>query len=88
MELTPKAIQNVLDELEALRSSRKRAWDNLQEIRWVIKDAAGTDLPDPAEDNRFRRQDRERRRSEGRADRQLAWLISCMQFPTLPFLPF
>jgi hypothetical protein len=34
-----------LDEREASRASRKRAWKNLQEIRWVLKDAAGMDLP-------------------------------------------
>ena len=47
MELTPKALQDLLDELEASRSSRRRAWENLQEIRWVLKDATGTDLPTP-----------------------------------------
>jgi hypothetical protein len=26
------------------RSSRKRAWENLQELRWVLKDAAGVEL--------------------------------------------
>jgi len=48
MELTPKAIQDLLDELEASRASRKRAWEVLQEIRWVLKDAARMDLPPPA----------------------------------------
>jgi hypothetical protein len=47
MELTPKALQDLLDELEASRSSRRRAWENLQEIRWVLKDTTGTDLPPP-----------------------------------------
>jgi hypothetical protein len=37
MELTPKAIQNMLDELQASRASRKRAWENLQEIRLGTK---------------------------------------------------
>jgi hypothetical protein len=37
-----------LDELEASRRSRRRAWKNLQEIRWVLKDTAGMDLPPPA----------------------------------------
>jgi hypothetical protein len=37
----------LLDELEASRASRKRAWENLQEIRWVLKDAAGVELPPP-----------------------------------------
>ena len=41
MFLSPKE----LDELEASRASRKRAWENLQEIRWVLKDFAGVELP-------------------------------------------
>jgi hypothetical protein len=46
--LTPKALQDLLDELEASRASRKRAWENLQEIRWVLKNAAGVELLPPA----------------------------------------
>jgi hypothetical protein len=42
--MTPKELQKVLDELEASRSSRKRAWENLQEIRWVLQDSAGMKL--------------------------------------------
>ncbi len=48
MAITPKAIQDMLDELEASRASRKRAWDVLQEIRWVLKDTAGIEIPPPA----------------------------------------
>ncbi|HYY28632.1 MAG TPA: hypothetical protein VE860_11835 [Chthoniobacterales bacterium] len=48
MSLSPKELQDVLDELEASRRSRKRAWENLQEIRWVLKDVAGVELPPPA----------------------------------------
>lgn len=48
MSLTPQALQDLLDELEASRASRKRAWEILQEIRWVLKDAAGMDLPPAA----------------------------------------
>lgn len=48
MELTPKAIQDLLDELQASRTSRKRAWENLQEIRWVLKDTTGVEIPPPA----------------------------------------
>ena len=48
MAITPKAIQDMLDELEASRASRKRAWDVLQEIRWVLKDTVGIELPPPA----------------------------------------
>jgi hypothetical protein len=43
--MTPQELQKVLDELEASRSSRKRAWENLQEIRWVLQDSAGMKLP-------------------------------------------
>jgi hypothetical protein len=46
--LNPKELQDLLDEVEASRRSRKRAWENLQEIRWVLKDAAGVELPPPA----------------------------------------
>jgi hypothetical protein len=45
MSITPEALQGLLDELEASRASRKRAWDNLQAIRWVLKDCAGIELP-------------------------------------------
>jgi len=48
MSLSPKELQDVLDELEASRSSRRRAWENLQEIRWVIKEATGVEFPTPA----------------------------------------
>jgi hypothetical protein len=46
--MTPQELQKVLDELEASRSSRKRAWENLQELRWVLQDSAGMKLPLPA----------------------------------------
>ena len=45
--ITPKAIQDLLDELEASRASRKRAWELLQELRWVLKDITGTEIPAP-----------------------------------------
>ena len=48
MPITPKALQDILDELEASRASRKRAWEVLQEIRWVLKDTTGIDLLAPA----------------------------------------
>jgi len=47
MSITPKAIQDLLDELEASRASRKRAWEVLQEIRWVLKDTAGVTVSPP-----------------------------------------
>jgi hypothetical protein len=46
--MTPQELQKVLDELEASRASRKRAWENLQELRWVLRDSAGMKLPPPA----------------------------------------
>jgi hypothetical protein len=46
--MTPQELQNLLDELEASRASRRRAWENLQELRWVSKDAARMELPPPA----------------------------------------
>jgi hypothetical protein len=48
MSITPQAIRQLLDEVEASRASRKRAWGNLQEIRWILKDATGIDLPPAA----------------------------------------
>jgi hypothetical protein len=48
MSITPQALQELMNELDASRASRKRAWANLQEIRWVLKDAAGVKLPPPA----------------------------------------
>lgn len=47
MSLSPKDLQELLDELKASRASRRRAWENLQEIRWVLKDTAGVELPPP-----------------------------------------
>jgi hypothetical protein len=44
----PKELQDLLDEVEASRRSRKRAWENLAEIRCVLKDTAGVELPPPA----------------------------------------
>ncbi len=48
MGITPKAIQDLLDELEASRTSRKRAWELLQEIRWVLKEVTGVEARAPA----------------------------------------
>jgi hypothetical protein len=48
MSMTPQELQKLLDELEASRASRRRAWENLQEIRWVLKDSASMDIPKPA----------------------------------------
>src|SRR6476659_1514527 len=48
MSLHPEELQRMLDELEASRASRKRALENLQELRWVLQDTAGMELPPPA----------------------------------------
>jgi len=48
MSITPQDLQKLLDEREASRASRKRAWENLQELRWVLKDVTGMELPPPA----------------------------------------
>ena len=48
MSITPHALQELLDELEASRASRKRSWEILQEIRWVLKDTAGIEPQQPA----------------------------------------
>jgi hypothetical protein len=44
----PEDLQALLDELKASRASRKRAWEILQEIRFVLKDVAGLELPPAA----------------------------------------
>jgi hypothetical protein len=46
--LDPQELQDLLDELERSRQSRRRAWENLQEIRWVLKDVTGVELPAPS----------------------------------------
>jgi exonuclease V gamma subunit len=48
MSMTPQALQDLLAELEASRASRKRAWEILQEIRWVLKDTTGIEAQQPA----------------------------------------
>jgi hypothetical protein len=47
MSMTPQALQRLFDKLVASRASRRRAWENLQEIRPVLKDTTGTELPAP-----------------------------------------
>jgi len=45
VSLDPQELQDLLDELERSRQSRRRAWKNLQEIRWVLKNMTGIELP-------------------------------------------
>jgi hypothetical protein len=39
MSVTPKAIQDLLDELEASKKSRLRAWAVLQRIRAILSES-------------------------------------------------
>jgi hypothetical protein len=46
--MTPQELEKLLDEVEASRASRRRAWENLQEMRWVLKEVCNIELPPPA----------------------------------------
>ena len=46
MSMTPQDLQKLLDEREASRTSWKRAWENLQEIRWVLKEVSWDGVAD------------------------------------------
>ena len=45
MTINPAELERLLDERERSRASRKRAGENLQELRWVLKDPAEVELP-------------------------------------------
>jgi hypothetical protein len=49
MSITPKAIQDLLDELEALKQSRLRAWNVLQRLRVVLSEMGSVAIPPPAQ---------------------------------------
>jgi hypothetical protein len=49
MAITPKAIQDALDELEASKQSRLRAWNVLQRLRSVLSEAGNIAIPPPAQ---------------------------------------
>jgi hypothetical protein len=49
MPITPKAIQDLLDELEASKQSRLRAWNVLQRLRLVLSEAGSVAIPPPAQ---------------------------------------
>ena len=49
MAITPKAIQDLLDELESSRQSRLRAWNVLQRLRLVLSDNGNVAVPPPAQ---------------------------------------
>src|ERR1700684_1706450 len=49
MSITPKAIQDLLDELEASKQSRFRDWNVLQRLRSVLSEAGNVAIPPPAQ---------------------------------------
>jgi hypothetical protein len=49
MSISPKAIQDLLDELEASKQSRLRAWNVLQRLRLVLSEAGNITIPQPAQ---------------------------------------
>ena len=49
MSITPKAIQDLLDELEASKQSRLRAWSALQRLRMVLSEMGSVAIPPPAQ---------------------------------------
>ena len=49
MSITPKAIQDLLDELESSKQSRLRAWNVLQRLRSVLSDTGNVAIPPPAQ---------------------------------------
>jgi hypothetical protein len=48
MSITPKAIQDLLDELEASKQSRLRAWSVLQRIRAILLEVAHMTIEQPS----------------------------------------
>jgi hypothetical protein len=48
VSITPKAIQDLLDELEASKQSRLRAWSVLQRLRMVLSELGSVAIPPPA----------------------------------------
>jgi hypothetical protein len=49
MAITPKAIQDLLEELEASKQSRLRAWTALQRLRSVLSEMANVAIPAPTQ---------------------------------------
>src|ERR1700751_1975608 len=49
MSMTPQAIQDLLDELEASKQSRLRAWNVLQRLPSVLSEAGSVVIPPPAQ---------------------------------------
>jgi hypothetical protein len=49
LEFNPKAIQDLLDELEASKQSRLRAWKALHRLRSVLSEVGNVAIPPPAQ---------------------------------------
>src|SRR6202011_5150886 len=49
MSIIPKAIQDLLDELESSKQSRLRAWNVLQRLRMVLSENGNVAIPPPAQ---------------------------------------
>jgi hypothetical protein len=49
MSINPKAIQELLDELEASKQSRLRAWKVLQRLRLVLSETGNIAIPPSAQ---------------------------------------
>jgi hypothetical protein len=49
MSITPKAVQDLLDELAASKQSRLRAWNVLQRLRLVLSEAGNVAIPPAAQ---------------------------------------
>jgi hypothetical protein len=49
MSITPKAIQDLLEELEASKQSRLRAWNVLQRLRSVLSEMGNIAIQPPAQ---------------------------------------
>ena len=49
MSISPKAIQDLLDELEASKQSRVRAWNVLQRLRSLLSELANVAIPPSAQ---------------------------------------
>ncbi|HXC61374.1 MAG TPA: hypothetical protein VNV63_01750 [Nitrospiria bacterium] len=49
MSITPKAIQDLLDELEASKQTRLRAWSALQRLRIVLSEMGSVAIRPPAQ---------------------------------------
>src|SRR4029077_5046158 len=48
MSITPKAIQDLLEELEASRKARRRAWDVVQDLRSVLANLGSVTIEVPS----------------------------------------